>query len=225
MEKEAKSIAFKGTSEALIILIPEEMDNDTIISQIAEKVKSAEKFFRGAKLKVIYRGKVLSKNEEERLVNTMIDNSGVIIESIRHEEEAPPAEIKKPKGLSGIPLRKIFFKELDEGPCKFVKGTIRSGVRVFYEGNIVVIGDANPGSEIVASGNVVVMGALRGMVHAGADGNREAIVAALKLNPTQLRIGDIITRCPDESEGKSIKPEVAMIKDDIIYVEPLGVHI
>ena len=93
-----------------------------------------------------------------------------------------------------------------------------------FEGNVVVLGDANPGSEIVASGNVVVMGVLRGMVHAGADGNREAIVAALKLCPTQLRIGDIITRCPDTSGETSLQPEVAMIKDDIIYVEPLGIH-
>jgi septum site-determining protein MinC len=225
MEKEAKSIAFKGTSEALVILIPEDMDNDTIMDQIAEKVKSAEKFFSGAKLKIVYRGKVLPEKEEQRLVNTMVENSGVVIESIRHEEKTPPVEKKKPARLSGIPLRKVFFKELEEGPCKFVKGTIRSGVRVLYEGNIVIIGDANPGSEIVASGNVVVMGALRGMVHAGADGNREAIVAALKLNPTQLRIGDIITRCPDESEDKEIRPEVAMIRDGIIYVEPLGTHI
>ena len=60
--------------------------------------------------------------------------------------------------------------------------------------NIVIIGDANPGSEIVASGNVIVMGALRGMVHA-AQMKQTAIVVALKLSPTQLRIGDIITRC------------------------------
>ena len=90
-----------------------------------------------------------------------------------------------------------------------------------YEGNVVVIGDANPGSEIVASGNIVVFGALRGMVHAGADGNRDAIIAALKLAPTQLRIGDIITRCPDTSEEIEFLPEIALVKDGIIYVEPL----
>lgn len=224
MEKETKGIAFKGTSEALIILIPEDMSFDRILTQMAEKVRAAEKFFRGAKLKIIYRGKILTESEEEQLVKVMTDNSGVIIESIKHEDSPKPAEPQKPSKLSGMPLRKIFFKELEEGPCKFVKGTIRSGVRVMFEGNIVVLGDANPGSEIVASGNVVVMGVLRGMVHAGADGNREAIVAALKLSPTQLRIADIITRCPDASEQASIHPELAFIKDDIIYVEPLGVH-
>jgi septum site-determining protein MinC len=224
MEREAKGLAFKGTSEALIILIPEDMSFDQLIIQMAEKVKAAEKFFRGAKLKIIYRGKTLTNSEEEQLVKVMTDNSGVIIESIRHEENSKPIEPSKPSKLSGVPQRKIFFKELEEGPCKFVRGTIRSGVRVMFEGNIVVLGDANPGSEIVASGNVVVMGILRGMVHAGADGNREAIVAALKLCPTQLRIADIITRCPDTSDQTGMLPELAFIKDDIIYVEPLGIH-
>lgn len=221
MENDAKGIAFKGTAEALVILIPEDMDSSEVMSQVAEKVRAAEKFFRGAKLKVVYRGKQLTEKEEQELVQVMVDNSGVVIDSIRHEQNLPPAEKEKPLKVSGMPIRKIFFKELDEGPCKFVRGTIRSGVRVFYEGNVVVLGDANPGSEIVASGNVVVMGALRGMVHAGADGNREATVAALKLSPTQLRIADIITRCPDVSEDMKAQPELAFVKDGIIYVEPL----
>ena len=157
---EAKGIAFKGTAEALIILIPEEMETGSIMEQIAEKVKAADKFFRGAKLKIIYRGKVLSKDEEERLVAVMTENSGVIIEHIRHEDAPPVPEKEKPPKLSGMPIRRIFFKELQEGPCKFVRGTIRGGTRVFFEGNVVILGDANPGSEIVASGNVIVMGAL-----------------------------------------------------------------
>jgi septum site-determining protein MinC len=221
MKKQANGISFKGTSEALVIIIPEDMEYEQVLLQMAEKVKAAEKFFRGSKLKIIYRGKVFSIEEEEQLAKVMADNSGVIIESIKHEASPEPVKRSKPTNLSGTPLRKIFYKGLEEGPCKFIKGTVRSGVRVMYEGNIVVLGDVNPGSEIVALGNIVVMGILRGMVHAGADGNRDALVAALKLCPTQLRIGDIITRCPDTDGESRIQPEVAMIKDDMIYVEPL----
>lgn len=221
MENETKGITFKGTAEGLVILIPEELEIGQIMSQMAEKVKAAERFFRGAKLKVIYRGKKLTEEQENKLVNVMVENSGVRIESIRHEVPVKAPEAEKPLNISGIPLRKIFFKELEEGPCKFVRGTVRSGMRILYEGNVVVIGDVNPGGEIVASGNVVVLGTLRGMVHAGADGNRDAIVAALKLSPTQLRIGDLISRCPDTSEEIEIQPEIAMVKDGIIYVEPL----
>ena len=224
MDNEAKNIAFKGTAEALIILIPEEMSTEVLLNQVAEKVRAAGKFFRGAKLKVVYRGKVLTEGEEQQLVAAMVENGGAIIEHIRHEEAPAPVEKKKPQKLSGMPLRKIFFKDLQEGMCKFVKGTIRGVTSVFYDVNVVVLGDANPGSEIVASGNVVVLGALRGMVHAGADGNKDAVVAALKLCPTQLRIADLITRCPDTSDELRAQPELAFIKDEIIYVERVGIR-
>ncbi|NLX76777.1 MAG: septum site-determining protein MinC [Clostridiaceae bacterium] len=221
MDNETKSISFKGTAEGLVILIPKEMETGAVMTQVAEKVRAAEKFFRGAKLNVIYRGKKLTGDEEQELIRAMTENSSVTIEGIRYEETPKPVEREKSANISGMPIRRIFFKELEEGPCKFVRGTIRSGTRILYEGNVVVIGDANPGSEIVASGNIVVFGALRGMVHAGADGNRDAIIAALKLAPTQLRIGDIITRCPDTSEEIEFLPEIALVKDGIIYVEPL----
>jgi septum site-determining protein MinC len=222
MENAKNQIAFKGTADGLVILIPEEMETKQILEQVALKVKAAEKFFRGARLKVMYRGKKLAEEEEEMLVQMMTLNSGVTIDGICYEPERPQPEREKTSKLSGMPIRKIFFKELEEGPCRFIKGTIRGGTRILYEGNVVVLGDANPGSEIVASGNIVVMGTIRGMVHAGADGNRNAIVAALRLYPTQLRIADLITICPETDEDAVIFPEIASVKDDVIYVEPLG---
>lgn len=73
---------------------------------------------------------------------------------------------------------------------------------------------------MIATGNVIVMGSLRGMVHAGADGNKEAVVAALNLQPTQLRIADVITRSPDTKEARqALIPELATVKDDLVYIE------
>ncbi|MBC7106160.1 MAG: septum site-determining protein MinC, partial [Firmicutes bacterium] len=69
-----------------------------------------------------------------------------------------------------------------------VRRTLRSGQRLCYNGNVVILGDVNPGAEVVAAGNVIVMGVLRGVVHAGANGNEEAVVLAFRLRPTQLRI-------------------------------------
>ena len=94
------------------------------------------------------------------------------------------------------------------------------------EGNLVIIGDINPGAELIAAGNIVVMGSLRGIVHAGCDGNRDAIVSALYLQPTQLRIADIITRSPDgEAKITEPIPEIASIKDGRIYIEELRKNI
>jgi septum site-determining protein MinC len=119
-------------------------------------------------------------------------------------------------------MNNFFFKGIDQGPAKFYRGTVRSGQLISYEGNLVVIGDVNPGGEVVATGNIIVMGSLRGMVHAGADGNKEAIVVAFNLQPMQLRIADVITRSPDEKELKNtftFIPELAYVKDDIVYIE------
>ena len=99
-------------------------------------------------------------------------------------------------------------------------GTIRSGQNINYKGNVVVLGDVNPGAQITAYGNIVVMGSLRGVAHAGSNGNRDAYVAAFYLDPTQLRISDIITRAPDGYYEKPKVPELARIKGDMVYIEP-----
>ena len=102
----------------------------------------------------------------------------------------------------------------------FHKGTLRSGQNVQSNGHLIVLGDVNPGAEIEAVGNVVVLGALKGIVHAGADGDRNACVCALSMAPTQVRIGDIITRSPDGAVASG-EPEMAYVKDDRIYIDAI----
>lgn len=98
--------------------------------------------------------------------------------------------------------------------------TLRSGQRVRFDGNVLVLGDVNPGAEIIAAGSVVVMGALRGVVHAGADGDDLATVVALSLLPTQIRIASCITRPPDGTERpESCWPEQASLRDGEVVIE------
>ena len=98
-----------------------------------------------------------------------------------------------------------------------VQRTLRSGFKVSYQGHVVVIGDVNPGAEIVAGGSVVVWGRLRGSVHAGADGEVEACVCALCLEPTQLRIaGQVAIQA--HRHGKS-QPEIASLIDGQVFRE------
>jgi septum site-determining protein MinC len=98
-------------------------------------------------------------------------------------------------------------------------GTLRSGQSIRYPGHVIVIGDVNPGAEIVAGGHVVVWGKLRGTVHAGAMGDDEAVICALDLSPTQLRIASHITRSPEERRRKPT-PEVAAVCDGQIVATP-----
>ena len=93
----------------------------------------------------------------------------------------------------------------------FLKRTLRSGHKVKHPGHIIVLGDVNPGAELVAGGNIIVWGRLRGVVHAGAMGDSEAVVCSLDLSPTQLRIADKISISPPR-KGKT-KPEIARLED------------
>lgn len=94
----------------------------------------------------------------------------------------------------------------------FLRETLRSGRSIYHEGHVIVLGDVNPGAEIVATGNVMVWGRLRGLVHAGATGDETAVICALQLSPTQLRIASQIAIPPQEKQ-RTIIPEQASIQD------------
>ena len=102
----------------------------------------------------------------------------------------------------------------------FHAGTLRSGQNIHSDAHLIILGDVNPGAEVSAAGNVIVLGALRGFAHAGTAGDRGASVSALILNPTQIRIADIITRSPDET-AEMHQPEIAYIKHDRIYIDSI----
>jgi septum site-determining protein MinC len=119
-------------------------------------------------------------------------------------------EQKKEKGSFGIDSN-----QQDTEPAVLIHRTLRSGNSIKFAGNVVVIGDVNPGAEIIASGNVVVWGHLRGMVHAGAEGDENAVVCALDLAPTQLRIADFIAITP-QRRGKSQPEKTQLIKGEVV---------
>lgn len=217
------SVSFKGTVNGLTIILRQDATFDEVVSSMRYKISTAGKFFKGAKLAVKYKGRILNEIEKTELFNLLVRESGAEIisfdEDLENNSTNGTSEAKTPDRNNQI-KKYMFFKGIDEGTTKFYRGTVRSGQRIAFDGNLVILGDVNPGAVIEATGNVVVMGLLRGVVHAGSDGNKEAIVAALGLYPTQLRIADIITRSPDESgAGINLTPELAYIKNDTLYVE------
>jgi len=116
----------------------------------------------------------------------------------------------------GIP---VDLEDLVDEKTILVQRTLRSGQSIHYDGNVVILGDVNPGAEVAATGNIIVMGALRGVVHAGANGDENAIVMAFHLQPTQLRIADHITRPPDNDDIYPDYPEMARIKGGVVTIE------
>jgi len=110
---------------------------------------------------------------------------------------------------------------LGELPGIVVRRTLRAGQEMHYTGHITLVGDVNPGAELIAGGNVVVWGKLRGTVHAGALGDADALVCALQLAPSQIRIGPFIAQAPTGTlRGRLPKwPEMARVQEGAIVVE------
>lgn len=126
---------------------------------------------------------------------------------------------------SGTPRREAERQAQERSPDRkkngssaFAYRTLRAGQKLHHAGDVTILGDVNPGAEVVATGNIAVFGALRGVAHAGAEGNREAVVVALELRPTQLRIADCIARSPENAQAAR-SPELARIHDDAIVIE------
>lgn len=218
---EENIISFKATVNGLILIMRGDDDFETVFEHIEKKLESSGRFFKGASLAVKYRGRKLSAEQENIIAKLLASKTNAEIISFEEEKAQPEKETEEIYKNSEKPkMRKMFFKGLSEGVTKFYKGTVRSGQLISFEGNVVIIGDVNPGGEVMATGNVIVMGSLRGMIHAGADGNKEAVVAALCLQPTQLRIADVITRSPDTRGARpALIPEMAVVKDDMVYIE------
>lgn len=217
------NVTIKGTVNGLTIILKETDEFEAILEQIENKIASAGKFFKGASLNVRYRGKKLSADEVGQIIALLEQKSGAEIKSLEEDpEEYAEAHTPVPvPSQTKIKMGNYFFSGIDEGITKFYRGTVRSGQRIHFEGNLVVVGDVNPGGELIATGNVVVMGSLRGTVHAGADGNKDAVIVALNLQPTQLRIADVITRPPDDDKDARNYPipEMAYVRDNAVYIE------
>ena len=100
-----------------------------------------------------------------------------------------------------------------------VRRTLRSGQRLRHPGDIAIIGDVNPGAEVIAGGDIVVWGRVRGILHAGALGDESAVICALDLSPMQLRIAGHIALSPEEKRGKPV-PEMASVRSGQIEAVP-----
>ncbi|MDB9528865.1 septum site-determining protein MinC [Oscillatoria sp. CS-180] len=125
------------------------------------------------------------------------------------EQHTPVAHLNQPSPRSGTPLDEPLY----------LQSTIRSGVEIRHAGTVVILGDVNPGGQIVAEGDIVIWGRLKGLAHAGSKGNVDCRIMALHMQPTQLRIADKVAR-PPETPPAEYLPEVAYIGGSGIRIAP-----
>ena len=185
-------ISIQTKKDSVNIKIEEDATQKQILQELKKKITELKKLYKEDTTPIFITGKVF-KNEEMEQIQTLI-------------QKAIPVEVKfdSPKilGLHGI--KKSFSKEIATSETKFHRGSLRSGQKIEFEGSLVILGDVNSGAEVLAGENIVVLGILRGMAHAGAKGNKEAIIAAASIESAQIRIANIVK----EIEKSELEDEI-----------------
>lgn len=205
-------IQIKGLRDGLLVSLDDAPWNEQLAALISQ-IDAQPSFFQGARLALDVASQILRVNDLVNLRDQLSERGiflwAVISESPTTEQASQllglATRISKPRPEES---RKFAVDDLGEETALFLNRTLRSGTRIEFAGHVVVMGDVNPGAEIVAEGNVVVWGRLRGMVHAGAKGNRDAVICALDFSPTQLRIAEEASLV---SQPRAQKPQVVRI--------------
>jgi septum site-determining protein MinC len=207
-------IAIKGSKDGLRLQLDELAGWDEVLSALRGQFGQGANFFHGAQIVVDIGERALAEEQLAALLELMRQHG------IRPESLASTARESRSAaravGISTRPLARGPESE-ERGEAAFAWRTVRSGQVIRHHGHVTVLGDVNAGGEIIAGGNVIVWGRLRGTVHAGALGDRRAVICSLELAPTQLRIADLIARAPEGGAGRF--PEVAFVEHDQISVE------
>jgi septum site-determining protein MinC len=214
-------IQIKGIKEGLLISFGNS-DWNILHQALFEQIEKQNNFFNGARIAIDVQdlsfksrdlGKlrdklsdlnvslwaVLSTNETTINSSQLLGLATALSKPIKHREPTPE-------------------RTEDEHLAYWVQKTLRSGTRIEYSGNVFIFGDVNSGAEVIAGGSVVVWGRVRGVVHAGTNGDKNAVICALDMSPTQIRIcGEIAVSPPKKDKPY---PEIVKIIDGHLTAEP-----
>ena len=190
--------------DVIIIKLNESADQTEIVECLKKKLSELKKLYKDEKTPIKITGKIL-KNKEIDEIQTLIKNK-IDVE----------IEFDMPKTLGLHSIRKTYKRDIAISETKFHKGSLRSGQKMEVEGSIVIIGDVNSGAEVIASDNIVVLGTLRGLAHAGAKGNEQAVIAAGVVDTVQIRIANIVKEINREEEIMHKQSYISIIDNEII---------
>ena len=216
-----KHVALKGTREGLVLYLDPHLEFNVLLDEIEKHLTEAAQFLQGASVRCYWGEKDCPKKQSEILIEVLKRYGLLLTGWLSAADLSGPEKQTQPNNVSKV--ERFWEEGMVEGTCLFVERTLRSGKSNQSDGHVTIIGPVNPGAEIIPTVNIGGMGARRGVAHAGARGDREALVTAYHLNPTQLRIADLVTRAPDV-EVAWRGPEVAKICDNKLIVEGLVIN-
>ena len=183
-----KNININLKKDNIVIKISEDTKYEEILEYLRKKLPELKKFYNDEKTPILVSGKVLKNKEMDE------------IKEIIREKIDVDIEFDVPKTLGLHSIKRTFNQNIEVSETKFHRGSLRSGQKMEVEGSLVLIGDVNSGAEVIASDNIVVLGSLRGLAHAGAKGNKNAVISAGLIDTVQMRIADIVKEINRDEE-------------------------
>jgi septum site-determining protein MinC len=213
-------IRFKGEEGRLLLLLPSETEGDSgltwmeVWQQLKQRLNSGERFWQPqTPVHLIARDRLLDGRRLQDIADAL-SNADLQLKRV-YTSRRQTAVAAVTAGLS-VEQHSLLthLNQSENGQALaeplYIQTTLRSGIEIRHPGTVVVLGDTNPGSSIIANGDVLVWGALRGLAQAGAAGNASCMIMALRMEPTQIRIADFVARAP-ESPPNQYHPEVAHV--------------
>ncbi len=183
------NIIINQTTNEIILNVSIIADINQILEELQLKLPKLRDFYQTSTIPMRVTGRLFTESEVKKVKNLI--NSEIPVE-VKFDD------VSDLLGLHAI--KKTFEADTDISETKFVQNSLRSGQREEYPGSIVICGDVNAGAEIVAGGNIIILGALRGVAHAGANGNTMAIISANSIDVTQIRIANLVREVTEKEE-------------------------
>ncbi|MYL44907.1 septum site-determining protein MinC [Virgibacillus halodenitrificans] len=203
-------ITIKGTRDGLTLFIDEVCSYDLVVNELHATIaeSSPKENEPVVSVKVQLGNRFLTEQQKKELTDIITKDHRFIVESIE----------------SSVIRREEALRWKEHSDIQAVSRVIRSGQVLEVTGDLLLIGDVNPGGKVVATGNIYIMGNLHGIAHAGSIGDRQAFIAASFMKPNQLRIADYISRAPDyEADGVYMECGLVDEEQDKIVIDRLQV--
>ena len=198
------SISINLKKDEVLIKIDDNAVHRKILSELSKKLKELKKMYQEEKTPIRVTGKVLTNKELEE------------VRKVIKKEIDVEIKFDTPTTLGLHSITRSYKRDVGKSETTFHRGSLRSGQKLEVEGSIVVIGDVNSGAEVIAADNIAVIGNLRGLAHAGAKGNKDAIIAAGTLDVVQLRISNIVREIDRDEEGVRNHAFIYVDEDKIV---------
>ncbi len=204
-------INIKGTKSGIIVAMNDALPFEDIKEAVKTKFEASSSFFGNAMVAIGFEGRSLTDLEKYEIIDIITETTNLNIICIA--EDDPKLEERMNRSL----INKL--NEIDHKTGQFYKGNLRNGQVMDFETSIIIIGNVYEGASIVSKGNIIVLGELSGSAFAGAGGNPSSFIAALTMDPTQLRIADTIYKAPDKKRRfrKKYGTQIAVCENGVIY--------